>query len=150
MRCYRFNHAENGGRVSRMVLSTLLRQLKVTSPLHPFIRNVCEYNQLATLNPNVYRSDIALYIIYHKKKLHPLTTRQLATSWTLNIPHMTLANFTFLCGPGTTRKIWFIAGWATQGSEKVHNSTFTECHASRPIFITTQVLMTIFFSNCLT
>lgn len=38
--CYRFNFAENGGRVSRLVLSSALVKLGVASPLHPFLAQV--------------------------------------------------------------------------------------------------------------
>lgn len=79
MRCYRFNHSENGGRVPRMVLSTFLLRLGISSPLHPFIKDVCEYFQLAPLqiNPNGYRAALALYIMYHKCGYPSLTARQL-------------------------------------------------------------------------
>ncbi|KAL8094861.1 hypothetical protein AgCh_036393 [Apium graveolens] len=68
MRCYRFNNPENGGRVPRMVLSTFLLRLGISSPLHPFIKDVCEYYQLTPLqiNPNGYRVALALYIIQEK------------------------------------------------------------------------------------
>lgn len=68
MRCYRFNHTENGGRVPRMVLTSSMMRVGVSSPLHPFIRDVCETNHLAPIqiNPNGYRAMIVLYILYHK------------------------------------------------------------------------------------
>lgn len=68
MRCYRFDHSENGGRVPRMVLTAPLMRIGVSSPLHPFIRDVCDTYHLAPIqiNPNGYRAMIALYILYHK------------------------------------------------------------------------------------
>ena len=48
-RCYRFNFAENGGRVPRLVLSSTLVKIRVASPLHPFLAEVCEAYQLALI-----------------------------------------------------------------------------------------------------
>ena len=68
MRCYRFNHPENSGRILRMVLSTNSLRVGVAWPLHPFLQDVCEAYHLAPIqiNPNIYRSMVALYIIYYK------------------------------------------------------------------------------------
>ena len=79
MRCYRFNHKENGGRPPRMVLSTSLLELGVSSPLHPFIREVCEYFKVAPIqiSPNGYRTMIALYIMYDIEEYPRLTAEQL-------------------------------------------------------------------------
>ena len=69
MRCYRFNYTENGGRIPRMVLSANSLKIGVASPLHPFLQVVCEayYLDPIQINPNSYRSMIALYIIYYKQ-----------------------------------------------------------------------------------
>ena len=69
MRCYRFNHAENGGRIPRMVLSTSALKVGVASHLHPFLQDICEAYHLSPIqiNSNLYRSIIALYIIYYKQ-----------------------------------------------------------------------------------
>ncbi|KAK1373104.1 hypothetical protein POM88_029297 [Heracleum sosnowskyi] len=85
MRCYRFDHEENGGRAPRMVLSTFLLKLGISAPLHPFIQEVLEYYGLAPLqiNPNGYRSAIALYILYKKQGYPTLTARQLGYFLTL-------------------------------------------------------------------
>ena len=78
-RCYRFNFPENGGRIPRLVLSSHLVRLGITSPLHPFIKDVCDFYHLAPLqiNPNAYRSMIALYIIYGEEGFGTLDARTL-------------------------------------------------------------------------
>ncbi|KAK1392174.1 hypothetical protein POM88_011230 [Heracleum sosnowskyi] len=87
MRCYHFNHPENGGRAPRMVLSAFLLKLGISAPLHPFIQEILEYYGLAPLqiNPNGYRSAIALYILYKKQGYPTLTARQLG--YFLNLKH---------------------------------------------------------------
>ena len=69
MRCYRFNHPENNGRIPRMVMSANSLRVGVASPLHPFIQDVFEAYHLdpIQINPNSYRSMIVLYIIYYKQ-----------------------------------------------------------------------------------
>ena len=54
MRCYRFNHAENRGRIPMMVLSSNSLKIGVASPFHPFIQDVCEAYHLTSIqiNPN--------------------------------------------------------------------------------------------------
>ena len=52
-----------------MVLSANTLKVGVASPFHPFIPDVCEVYHLAPIqiNPNSYRSMIALYIVYYKQ-----------------------------------------------------------------------------------
>ena len=52
-----------------MVLSATSLKVGVASPLHPFLQDVCEAYHLAPIqiNPNSYRSMIALYIIYYQQ-----------------------------------------------------------------------------------
>lgn len=78
-RCYRFNFAENWGRIPRLVLFAALVKVGVASPLHPFLAEVCKYYQLALIqiNPNGYRSMIALYILYKEEGFGTLDTRTL-------------------------------------------------------------------------
>ena len=69
MRCYKFDHLENGGRIPRMVLSAIALKVGIASPLHHFIQDVCEAYHLAPIqiNPNSYRAMVALYIIYYRQ-----------------------------------------------------------------------------------
>lgn len=60
-----FNYGGNF-RIPRMVLSPKLVALGVGAPLHPYLRQVLEWYDLAPiqLSPNSYKLILALYILY--------------------------------------------------------------------------------------
>lgn len=56
-----------------MVLTNKLVELKFRSPMHPFLREIMNYYQIAAiqLSPNSYRMIIGLDIMYRKKVFPP-------------------------------------------------------------------------------
>ena len=72
MRCYRFDHQENGGRIPRMVLSSMALKVGVASPLHPLhprcLRGLSSGSHSRSIQTATEPWSL-LYIIYYQARL---------------------------------------------------------------------------------
>lgn len=78
-RAHRFDTRTPELGIPKAVISAAFFKVGVYVPLHPFLRDVLDFYELAPLQltPNLYRPAISTYILYASKFTEPLTTKEL-------------------------------------------------------------------------